>query len=151
MHYDASFYYTPKQGYDSVFTPKRTFVVGINAQATKQVSSSNAITLSTEIYYDDAIRSIKNNFKDDTPSTLAGVLIGHEFLINKFSFGQQMGIYVYKHLKEFNNYYGNRWHTLYQRYTINYNVKGNWYIGVSLLSHAQVADFFDGRLVYRFK
>ena len=151
VQYEAAFYFTPKQGYDSGFVPKRKFVAGINATAVKQVSSSNAITLGAEIYYDDAIRSIKDIYNDKTPSTLGGVLIGHRFLINKFSFGQEMGIYVYKHLKEYNNYYGDRWHTLYQRYTINYNVKDRWYVGVSLLTHAQVADFFDGRVVYRIR
>lgn len=150
IKYEASFFFNPKQGYDSGFAPKRKFVAGVNIEAIKQVSASNAITLGAEVYYDDAIRSIKDLFNDNTPSTLAGILVGHRFLINKFSFSQQMGFYVYKHLKEYNNYYGNRWHTLYQRYGINYHIKTNWYVGVNLLTHAQVADFIDGRVVYRF-
>lgn len=151
LNYEAALFFNPKQGYNAGFVPKRKFVVGANFEAIKQVSSSNAITIGGEIYYDDAIRSIKDIYKDNTPSTLAGLLIGHRFLINKFSFSQQMGVYVYKHLKEYNNYYGNRWKTLYQRYSINYNIKSNWYLGVSLLTHAQVADFIDGRVIYRLR
>ena len=150
IHIDASFFFTPKSGYNAVRKPTRYFVAGVGAAAGKEVSSSNAITLAGEIYYDDALRSIKDLIHDDSPSTLGGILIGHQFLINKFSFGQQMGVYVYKHLKTYNELWGDRWHTLYQRYTIDYNIKNHWYLGVSLLTHAQVADFFDGRVIYRF-
>ena len=149
VHIDASFFYTPKSGYNPQRQPKRYFVAGVGITAVKEVSSSNALTLAGEIYYDDALRSIKDLINDDSPSTLAGLLIGHEFLINKFSFRQEMGIYIYQHLKTYNELWGDRWHTLYQRYTINYNIKNHWYLGVSLLAHAQVADFFDGRVVYR--
>jgi len=64
---------------------------GINAQVSKQVSHLDAITFSTEIYYDAGIQSIKENLHDYSSNVFAGLLIGHEFLFNRIIFQPATG------------------------------------------------------------
>jgi hypothetical protein len=155
MHIDVSLFYSPKGGYNGTiinYTPSRKFVLGTSLQFSKQVSSIDAITGTTEIYYDDALRSLKHIFIQDSSSNiLAGVLVGHQFLLNRFTFSQELGIYVFKQTKMYNKTYQDLFHTLYERWGISYNIRKRWSVGISLLAHAQIADFIDGRGIYRFK
>ncbi|MEP6466603.1 MAG: acyloxyacyl hydrolase [Parafilimonas sp.] len=151
FHFDASIYYSPKGGYNKDSTSHRKFVVGVSAQIVKQVSNIDALTATAEIYYDDGLRTIKHVYVHDSSSNfLAGLLIGHQFLLNRFTFSQQFGVYIFKQTKMYNENYQNLFHPFYQRWGISYNIKKRWSIGISLLSHAQIADYIDGRGIYRF-
>jgi hypothetical protein len=158
VHFDMSLYYSPKGGYTGTsthFKPVHKFVLGTSFQAVKQVSNLDAITLSAEIYYDDALRSVKQIFIADSSSNiLAGLLVGHQFLLNKFTFTQELGFYVYKQTDKYDEEYRlgkTLYHTAYQRWGLYYNVKKRWYVGINLLAHYQVADFIDGRVIYRIR
>jgi hypothetical protein len=158
VHFDMSLYYSPKGGYDgtsSNYTSVHKYVVGTSFEAVKQVSTLDAITVAAEIYYDDALRSVKQIFIADSSSNiLAGVLIGHQFLLNKFTFTQQLGFYVYKQTDKYDEVYRlgkTLYHTAYQRWGLYYNVKRRWTVGINLLAHYQIADFIDGRVIYRLK
>lgn len=155
VHIDVSLHYSPKGGYKKTalsFTSKRRFVLGTSVQFSKQVSRMDAITGSAEIYHDDALRSIKRIFRQDSSSNIfVGLLVGHQFLLNRFTLSQDLGLYVFKQTKKYNETYQNIFHTLYQRWGLSYKVKGKWSVGINILAHVQIADFIDGRVIYRFK
>lgn len=153
-HFDVSVYYSPKDGYNKADTAKQQhkFVLGTSVQVVKQVSNIDAITLAAEVYYDDALRSIKDIYvKDNSSATLAGVLVGHQFLLNRFTFTQQLGVYIFKQTKVYNTTYQNLFHTIYHRWGLNYRINNKWFAGITLLAHNQIADFIDGRIIYRIK
>lgn len=152
FHYDIAVFYSPKNGYGKDSSFARKYVLGIDAQLVKRVSTIDAVTVGAEVYYDDGLRSIKKVFINDASSnTLYGLLIGHQFLLNKFTFSQQLGFYIFRQTKMYDNKYDDLFHTIYHRWGISYNVKRNWSIGIMLLAHNQIADFIDGRLIYRLK
>lgn len=154
VHFDVSVYYSPKDGYKYSDTSKqqRKFVLGTSVQIVKQVGNIDALTVGAEIYYDDALRSIKDIYvKDNSSATLAGVLIGHQFLLNRFTFTQQLGAYVFKQTDVYNTRYQNLFHTVYHRWGLNYKINNNLFAGITLLAHNQIADFIDARLIYRIK
>lgn len=154
LHVDISVFYSPKDGYNKSDTAKQQhkFVLGTSVQIVKQVGNIDAITAAAEIYYDDALRSIKDIYvKDNSSATLAGLLIGHQFLMNRFTFTQQLGVYVYKQTKVYNTRYQNLFHTVYHRWGLNYKINDHWFAGITLLAHTQIADFIDGRIIYRIR
>jgi len=155
IHLDASFYYSPKGGYKGTMTDfksVRRFLLGTSFSAVKQVSVLDALTLSAEVYYDDALRSTKQIFITDSSSNiLAGVLVGHQFLLNRFTFTQELGFYVFKKTDNYNAYYKDLYHTTYQRWGLYYNIKKRWSVGINLLTHYEIADFVDGRVIYRLR
>ena len=154
VHFDVSLFYSPKGGYNRDSTAHRKFVLGTSFQAVKQVSNLDAITATAEIYYDDAMRSVKQTFLFDSSSNIfAGLLIGHQFLLNRFTFTQEFGFYIFKKTDKHDDVYRDKpvYHTAYQRWGLYYNVKKRWSVGINLLAHYQVADFIDGRVIYRLK
>ena len=153
LHFDVSLHYSPKEGYKGPdTTAQRKFMLGTSVQIVKQVSNIDALTAGAEIYYDDALRSIKDVIiKDNSSSMLAGVLIGHQFLLNRFTFSQQLGFYVSKHTKVYNQHYTNLYHTIYHRWGLNYKISDHWFAGINLLAHDQIADFIDARITYRLR
>ena len=152
VHFDVSFYYSPKGGYNADSISHRKFVLGTSVQIVKQVSNIDAITATAEVYYDDALRSVKETFVLDTSSNiLAGVLIGHQFLLNRFIFTQDLGIYVFKKTDLYDEKYRDLYHSFYQRWGLYYNIKKRWSVGINLLAHYQIADFIDGRVIYRLR
>lgn len=155
FHIDGSFYYSPKGGYSGTkddYEAVRKFVLGTSVQFVKQVGPIDAITATTEVYYDDGMRSIKHIFiQDSSSNVMAGVLIGHQFLLNRFIFSQEFGFYISKHTKKYNEEYQDLYNTTYQRWGLSYNIRKRWSVGINLLAHYQVADFIDGRCIYRFK
>lgn len=152
-HVDVSIFYSPKDGYRvSDSAAQRKFVLGTSVQIVKQVSNLDALTAAAEIYYDDALRSIKDVWvKDNSSATFAGILVGHQFLLNRFTFSQQLGVYVFKQTKTYNTQYQNLFHTIYHRWGLNYKINNHWFAGITLLAHNQIADFIDARVTYRIR
>lgn len=156
IHFDVALYYSPKGGYNGTsvdYKANRKYVLGATFHVVKQVSPIDALTAGTEVYYDDALKTIKQIFVFDSSSSnvLAGILIGHQFLLNRFMFSQEFGVYIFKQTKKYDDVYQNLFHPFYQRWGVLYNVKGRWSVGINLLAHYQIADFIDGRLTYRLR
>lgn len=152
FHINAALYYSPKDGYHIDSVPARKFVLGASLQIVKQVGPIDALTAAAEVYYDDGLRSIKRIFiQDSSSNVLAGVLIGHQFLLNRFSFTQELGVYVVKQTALYNSSYRDLYHSLYQRWGLYYKFSKNWSAGINLLAHYQIADFIDARIIYRLK
>ena len=61
--------------------------------------------------------------------------------------------YIFKKTDKYDEVYRDKpvYHTTYQRWGLYYNVKKRWSVGINLLSHYQVADFIDGRVIYRLR
>jgi hypothetical protein len=119
----------------------RWLIGGIAGQISKQVSIFNALSLGSEIWFDNALQEKLNRAgQSQISSWRAGVLAGNEFLMGRFVFSQQMGFYVYKPAPYFN--------ALYQRYGLIYRFNNHIAMGVNLLAHGHVANFLDFRCVY---
>jgi hypothetical protein len=148
---------------------KRLPLIGLSAQASKQVGAIHALTAGLELFYDDAL---KYKIEHDTINVIAspgqslspgqglspgaihstntsssavrsGILIGHEFLLGKFIFSQRIGIYIINSTDYFT--------TIYHRWGFQYRFNKYWGVGFNLQAHKHVADFIDLRLVYSFQ
>lgn len=147
---DIGIFYSPKEGYKADFkTPARKVLTGTHVQVTKMISNISALSIAGEVYYDGALKNIKNHINDSSSSILAGIMAGHEFVFRKFIFSQQLGIYVHKHTQTYSDRYHQPFETLYHRWGLRYQLTSHWYIGINMLARKNVADFIDGRLLYR--
>lgn len=108
-----------------------------------QVSSINALTLGTEFIVDYALKERLQRANLDRSYFRSGLLIGHEFLLGKFVFSQQLGYYLFNEAPYFTS--------LYHKWGINYYTNSGLYLGTQLLVHRQVANFIDFRIGYSFK
>jgi len=70
------------------------------------------------------------------------LLAGHAFLLGRFRFSEQIGVYLFR---PFNDH-----HPVYQRYSLTYRITDRIQAGIGLKSHLHVADFLDVRLGMRF-
>jgi Lipid A 3-O-deacylase (PagL) len=116
-------------------------IAGTNFTISWQVSRLHAWTISTEFYHDQFMQERLAGDGVETDGYRGGFLAGHEFLLGKFIFSQQMGIYW---LGQNNN------DLIYHRWGLNYFFLPKWALGVNLRAHKQVADFTDVRLTYSF-
>lgn len=115
-------------------------LVGLDLLVSKQVGNLNALTLATEMFTDPG-HSLEVKVKDSVIASplRAGLMIGHEFLLGKFIFGQQLGYYYFSQMP---------YERMYHRWTLVYRMNKHLSSGFSLLAHRQVADFFDLRITY---
>jgi hypothetical protein len=70
-----------------------------------------------------------------------GGLVGHAFVLGKFSFGQQLGWYLYRP-------YPSPKPRIYQRYELMVELGRNWQVGTGLKAHGKTAENLDLRLGY---
>ncbi len=139
---EAGVFFSGKQGYKPNGQTPRTLLTGIIIQANKQVGRINSLNAGIEFYYDNALNQKLQKDSIDGSAFRLGLLAGHEFLLGKFFFSQQLGIYLLH-----NNPYYNR---MYHRWALRYQLNKHWITGVGFKAHKQVADFIDVRLMYRF-
>jgi Lipid A 3-O-deacylase (PagL) len=116
-------------------------IAGINFTATKQVNRLHAWTAAVEFYQDQFLVERLASEAIESTGLRAGALAGHEFLLGKFIFSQQVGVYI---LGQYNN------DLLYHRWGLQYSFLPRWHVGVNLKAHKQVADFTDVRVSYSF-
>ncbi len=138
---DVGIIYVPQQDYYSKWQFKRNYVLGLMAQLSKQVGRTNALSFGAEAYYNSITADANSRFTNNKSSVLAGVLGGHEFLFGKITFSQQLGYYLTPHP----SYYSN----MYFRLGLRYKLTNHWQVGANLKAHADEADFFDFRVLYR--
>jgi hypothetical protein len=120
---------------------RRKALVGFSANASKQVGRINALTAGAEIYKDAKLSYRLKNDSIEASSIKAGLLAGHEFLLGKFIFSQQLGVYVFDQTPYYDR--------LYHRWGLIYNVSNKIGAGINLKAHKQVAEFADFRFIYR--
>lgn len=118
---------------------QKTFpAAGLNFRVSHQVSRINALGGGVEVMGDWSNREkIEQEGKNES-HYMAGLFVGNDFLLGRFVFGQQFGVYV------FNPYGGTP--DLYQRYFLDLLVTKMLTTGVGLKAHGHVADFLDFRV-----
>lgn len=119
---------------------QRYFVYGLGAGLSRQVNSLSAITLAGEFHYDKALEERYRRAGEPEQAAFAGLLAGHEFLLGRFIFSQELGYYLFKP-KPLD--YG-----FYHRWGLSYYLNRHVLLGVNLKAHRQVAHFLDFRISY---
>ncbi len=116
-------------------------ITGIQFTNSWQASRLHAWTVSTEFFHDQFMQERLNSMGVETSGYRGGLLAGHEFLLGRFIFSQQLGVYW---LGQKNN------DLMYHRWGLHYYFLPNWAVGINLRAHKQVADFTDVRVTYSF-
>lgn len=118
-------------------------IIGTGLNASKQLSGMHALSAGIEGIADYSVRKrLEQGNKSEKSFLQAGILIGHEFLMGKFIFSQQLGVYVFKQVPYYDD--------VYQRYGLTYFFHKSIGAGINLKAHRHVANFLDGRIIYRF-
>ncbi len=121
-------------------------VMGVALKYTRVVGRVNGITAGAEWVSDhskiEIIRRSNLTGEDGEllPHERGAFLVGNEFLLGKFIFSQQLGIYFYAP------------HTpmepVYQRYGLAFRFTDWFYFGINIKAHRHVADFLDARAAF---
>ena len=131
--------------------PKRIFaspayfaIFGVSAGVSQQVGRMSALTLDAEWIWDGSLKwRMENQFDSDKDYQRGALLVGHEFLMGRFTFSQKAGIYFYDH-----THYND---PVYQRYGVNFHISERLFTGIHLKAHRHVADLIEMRLGWTFK
>ncbi|MFW5804038.1 MAG: acyloxyacyl hydrolase [bacterium] len=126
---------------------KKHLVFGGSANYSKMVGRINALTAGLEFVKDNALKFhiekelIEKGLTRSPGHERVAFLLGHEFLLGRFTFSQQAGIYLYSPYPARN--------LVYQRYGLNFNF-GKMFMGINVKAHMDNADFIDIRTGIRF-
>lgn len=114
-------------------------IYGFSANVGKQISRYNVLNVGFELIADGfAKESIRReNLNKDYHQV--GLLWGHELMLGKFIFSQQIGWNLYSPFRSSPD-------AIYQRYGLAYLLTKNLTLGFTLKTYKQVADIFDVRL-----
>lgn len=116
---------------------KKYPAAGLNIRVSHRVSRLNAITGGVEIMGDWKNRELLKMRGENPEHFMAGLVVGNDFLLGRFIFGQQFGAYLY-------NPVGGR-PDVFQRYYLEFMINKQFVAGLGLKAHGHVADFLDFR------
>jgi len=137
--YDLSISYFPKK----IISNSRYFTVfGVSTGISQQIGRISALTFDVECVWDHSLAWKLEQSNEDKNFFRGGFLVGHEFLMGRFTFSQKLGIYIYDVVK-----YDD---PLYQKYGINFHATENIFIGLHIKAHRHVADFMLVKLGWSF-
>ncbi|MBN1186008.1 MAG: acyloxyacyl hydrolase [Bacteroidales bacterium] len=140
IRFNTSFIFTGKNAERS--ETKMYPVIGISCDVSKVVARVSAIDIGAEWISDGALKERLRRDSINLDHNKIALMAGHELLIGKFTFSQQIGLYIYDPHKARNE--------VYQRYGLYYKITPHFYTGINLKSHLHVADFLDMRIGYTF-
>ncbi len=138
--YHISILGTVRRGYDEAGDRERYGVMGLALQAGRQVGALSMLTLGAEVYHDEELKEKLHRDSLNASPVKAGLLVGHEFLLGRFQFGQSLGVYVYDQTPYYDR--------IYHRWDLQYRISPRIFTGVSLLAHRHIAEFVDFRIGY---
>ena len=118
------------------------FSPGIEVKGSKQVAQINALTLGAEYLEDNFAKYESEKQEEEGNWRKLSAAVGHEFLLGRILFSQQIGLYLYNP-----DWEGD---ILYQRYGFVYRFTDFLALGINLKAHRQVADLVDYRVVLSF-
>ena len=101
----------------------------------------SALSAGVDWVWDGSVSELikQQELENKNPNRLA-LTFGHELLIGKVNFYQQLGVYLYSPYKAID--------PVYQRYGIEYFIKPKLSFGLNLKAHRHVADFIDFRVTF---
>jgi hypothetical protein len=126
------------------YWPEETrLVIGTNIGVIKRLGRIDGIGVGGEYYYDGINEVYSQRYDELIQTTVASVSIQNYLFFGKLLFGQQFAWYVTPntgfHKKT------------YQRYILEYEVKRNWYAGVTLKAHGDRSDYIAVSTGYFFR
>jgi lipid A 3-O-deacylase PagL len=137
-YFIPSIFYTQKEiGEDGRIYP----LYGVDIFYKRIIGRVSTVNLGGEFVVD---RSVKRRIELDTTGDFGSdykyfaLETGHTFLMGKFWFSTDLGLYLYK-----NHTTKDQW---FQRYCLNYIFNKKYHVGVSLKAHRHVASFLDFRI-----
>lgn len=113
---------------------------GLEFKFSRQLARLSALTAGLEYYHDRSDRYDLEEVTRNVHPHKLGLAAGHEFLLGRFIFGQQFGVYLLKPYTITSD--------LYQRYTLVYRWTPRFHTGVGVDTHGHVAEFVDIRVGY---
>jgi len=99
------------------------------------------LNIGTEAYWDGSLAERLRQANESGDAFRWAMLGGHQFVLGKFRFSQQLGVYLYN-----NNPFFHWW---YHRWGFTYSPNGSWAVGFNLKAHKQVANFLDLRFIFK--
>lgn len=136
--FDITFFMAFKEPVSKLYM----FSPGLELKYSRQVSRINALTGGTELMADNFASYDMDQAQIDESHFKWSLAIGNEFLLGKFLFSQQIGVYTYKRFVPSDD--------IYHRWGLVYRISKNITAGINLKVHRHVADFIDFRMGYVF-
>ncbi len=136
--FDVTFFMAFKEPVSKLYM----FSPGIELKYSRQVSRINALTGGTEIIADNFASYDMELAGIDESHIKWSFAVGNEFILGKFLFSQQIGVYVYNHYSPSDD--------IYHRWGLAYRIGRNLTAGINLKVHRHIADFIDFRIGYAF-
>ena len=137
--YDISMFYFPKK---ILANTKYFTVFGVSTGISQQVGRISSLTVDLEWMWDYSLKWELEQLGKDKNYQRGGLLLGHEFLMGRFTFSQKIGPYIYDVAK-----YDD---PVYQRYGINFHFTENIFTGIHIKAHRHIADFMSIKLGWTF-
>ena len=138
---DLGIFGTGKRSVNEAGLGTRQPIIGIMGVGSKQVGRINALTAGMEAYYDGFTNQrMKNDTLSGKSAGRIGLMGGHEFLLGRFIFSQQLGVYLFKPAP-----YDLGW---FHRWGFSGKISRHFWAGINLKAHLHVADFIDLRGMY---
>lgn len=119
---------------DVHYPEEKLFVSGLNVGVVKPVSLVNGFGVGGELYYDEASKAFEARTGNSYTPWITSLSIQHYIFFGKLIFSQQLAVYT-SHLNP------NVTSNFYQRYILEYQIRGPWYAGLTLKSHGDVSDY----------
>lgn len=123
-----------REGYEQKNLP----VYGIYGSVSKRLSRMSGLVIGSEITSDGYVKELMIRREKNIDHHNASFIIGHELLIGKIIFSQNLCFYVY-------NPYESEDDVLYQRYSLRYQLTDHLFTGFTLKAHRHIAHIFDVR------
>ena len=145
-NYTIGAMYVAKQDYAGFMAAyQRLYAVGGFVEGSKQIGRIHAFVTGVQAYYNDLKIDAPNGAVPYSPlkhsSVLAGVYVGHEFLMGRFILSQIIGGYITPHPAMYTN--------LFHQHSLRYLIDRHWQAGFGLKAHESDADFICLNALYR--
>ena len=108
-------------------------VFGVTAGLSNQLGRISSLTIDIEWMWDNSLKWKVKQIDKNKNYQRGGLLIGHEFLMGRFTFSQKIGPYIYD-ITKYND-------PIYQKYGINYHITERFFTGIHIKAHRHIADF----------
>jgi Lipid A 3-O-deacylase (PagL) len=118
--------------------PARFAILGATVGVARVVGRLSALTAGLEGAVDLALREQMSRQNSPAPHHWAAGLVGHQLLLGRFRFTQQLGAYFYRPAPALQ--------PVYQRYGLEFQATKRFWLGLNLKAHTYTADFMDLRL-----